>query len=90
MKFGLEKKKGTLNKCLQLFYQTCFYFFLIAKINCSNAATILGVCGCGAFISSLRPASSTALIVLLPNALSQFHFAYISEDYQKGFLRHLV
>src|SRR4030095_14820020 len=29
---------------------------------------MLGVCGCGALISSLSPASSTALEVLFPNA----------------------
>src|SRR5450432_1442576 len=34
----------------------------------SNAATIEGVCGNGAFISNNKPASSTALDVLFPKA----------------------
>src|SRR6476469_4847848 len=45
-----------------------YFFFVCMARNCSNAATIEGVCGWGALMLKVRPASSTALEVLLPKA----------------------
>src|SRR6185437_12146863 len=45
------------------------YFFLIVTARYfSSAETMEGAWGCGALISSVRPASSTAREVLLPKA----------------------
>src|ERR1700743_242368 len=45
------------------------YFFLtVTERYFSNAETMEGACGCGALISSVSPASSTAREVLLPKA----------------------
>src|SRR5580692_2716115 len=45
----------------------CYLLFNADKYN-SRADTMLGALGCGALISSTRPASSAALNVLAPKA----------------------
>src|SRR5574338_652984 len=51
---------------VKIIYCCPFYLFLLK--NFSKAATIEGVSGAGAFMWSVKPASSTALEVLLPKA----------------------
>src|SRR5579871_4385140 len=53
---------------LQASGQKVYFFFTPPERNFSRAETMEGACGRGAFISSVRPASSTAREVLLPKA----------------------
>jgi len=47
----------------------CVYYFFVAVFKkLSSAVTMLGDCGAGALMLGSKPASSTDLMVLAPNA----------------------
>ena len=60
-KFGLKSRNFGLN-----IKESNYFFLTTVERYCSRAATMDGLCGCGALISNFKPASSTALEVLLP------------------------
>ncbi len=71
---NIQYEKTTFFMCISpygIFFSALYkkdYFFSIPDKKTSNALTMLGACGCGALMSNCKPASSTALNVLRPNA----------------------
>jgi len=62
------RAEKTLTFYARVCMKNAFYFLNRSDKKWSSAAIMLGVCGAGAFISTYKPASSIALMVLFPNA----------------------